>query len=412
MDEQIVFGYAAAFVAIFFYGTCYVPAKTYDTYDGIIFQWFMCSGILLVGIGWGLLSNNWSHFSQSGMFTFPGGLLGGSLFAVANLLIPTVVNTLGLGVGFMFWNATNIALGYCVSRLGLFGVAPTIPNMPLVSLLGIGCMLASIAVYSTIKPTLKHAKESKRAKDKAERDDKTDNDESKVEWGTMDSVTNSTTESSPLLPQLKGDDYRESFHESLVHPELPNFGPYTFPNEIGERVQLLDADAEKKRKVFGMTVALLVGAFLSCSFVPFTNWNKECRMTEQAALDDGDMETCNPLNFVFSQCLGVYLTSTIAFLLYSLFHRFVLKRSMPRSVMRPAYICGILWGFGLCGKLYAIGALGFDQAYPICTIGPAMVSMIWSAGYFKEIQGSYNLRRLTLGTLLVLVGTGLRIASK
>ncbi|KAH7485641.1 hypothetical protein PRIC1_004936 [Phytophthora ramorum] len=422
MSEQVVLGYTAAIVAVFFFGTCYVPAKAYATYDGIIFQWFMCSGILMVGLAWGLLSNNWSQFSQSGMFTFPEGLLGGALFAIANLLIPTVVNTLGLGVGFMLWNATNITLGYCVSRLGLFGVAPTIPSMPWTSLLGIGFMLASIAVYGTIKPTLKAPKTSKRVRRaKAKRDGDDENAEPKVHWETVGSSTSlnsSLGESSPLLPQFADDAdlasaplvRRESLQASLVHPELPNFGPYMMPNELGEHVELMDAGAEKTRKAFGMAIALLVGAFLSCCLVPFVNWKNRCRPSDPA-LSSPIVETCNPLNFVFSQCLGVYLTSTIVFLLYSLFHRFVLKRSMPRSVMRPAYICGVLWGIGLCGQLYAIGALGFDQIFPICSIGPAMVSMLWSAGYFKEIQGKKNLNTLVLGTLLVLIGTGLRVIS-
>ncbi|CAH0479549.1 unnamed protein product [Peronospora belbahrii] len=390
MEDQVVLGYAAAIGAVFFFGTCYVPAKTYATYDGIIFQWFMCSGILMVGIAWGLMSNNWAQFSHSGMFTFPEGLLGGSLFAIANLLIPTVVNTLGLGVGFMLWNATNITLGYCVSRLGLFGMAPTIPSMPWISLLGIAFMLASIAVYGTIKPTLKAAKKAKKVKShKIVEDGDVQESDHKVHWESVDSnnsLNSSVGESSPLLPQFSHDAdladvslvRRESLHEALMHPELPNFGPYMMPNELGERVALMNAGAEKTRKVFGMAVALLVGAFF-------------------------ELLPC--------ACLGIYLTSTIIFLLYSLFHRFVLKRSMPRSVMRPAYICGVLWGIGLCGQLYAIGALGFDQIFPICSIGPAMVSMLWSAGYFKEIQGKKNLYTLALGTVLVLIGTGLRAIS-
>jgi hypothetical protein len=32
MNEQVVLGYTAAIVAVFFFGTCYVPAKTYATY--------------------------------------------------------------------------------------------------------------------------------------------------------------------------------------------------------------------------------------------------------------------------------------------------------------------------------------------------------------------------------------------
>ncbi|OWZ09335.1 hypothetical protein PHMEG_00017980 [Phytophthora megakarya] len=276
--------------------------------------------------------------------------------------------------------------------------------MPWISLLGIGFMLASIAVYGTIKPTLKAPKTSKRVrKMKAKQNGEANEDnEPTVHWESVGS-NSSLGENSPLLPQFADDAElsavplvrHESLHEALVHPELPNFGPYMMPNELGVHVELENADAEKTRKAFGMAVALLVGAFLSCCLVPFVNWKERCQPSDPA-LSSPIVETCNPLNFVFSQCLGVYLTSTIVFLLYSLFHRFVLKRSMPRSVMRPAYICGMLWGIGLCGQLYAIGALGFDQIFPICSIGPAMVSMLWSAGYFKEIQGKKNLQSLAV----------------
>ena len=57
------------------------------------------------------------------MYTFPQGIMGGTLFALANLLIPFVVNNLGLGVGFMLWNGTNITMGYLISRLGTFGLS-------------------------------------------------------------------------------------------------------------------------------------------------------------------------------------------------------------------------------------------------------------------------------------------------
>lgn len=61
MSDDLVLGYSGALIAVFFFGTCYVPAKQYPTYgkpaahilwlgwdlmpvtllDGIIFQWFM-----------------------------------------------------------------------------------------------------------------------------------------------------------------------------------------------------------------------------------------------------------------------------------------------------------------------------------------------------------------------------------
>lgn len=73
MASDLLLGYAGAVVAVFFFGSCYVPAKQYPTYgassnkwmeecqwtnnkdellghataDGIIFQWFMvCCDLL------------------------------------------------------------------------------------------------------------------------------------------------------------------------------------------------------------------------------------------------------------------------------------------------------------------------------------------------------------------------------
>uniref|UniRef100_K3X9E0 EamA domain-containing protein n=1 Tax=Globisporangium ultimum (strain ATCC 200006 / CBS 805.95 / DAOM BR144) TaxID=431595 RepID=K3X9E0_GLOUD len=418
---DVVLGYAGALVAVFFFGTCYVPAKKYPTYDGIIFQWFMCSGILMVGIVWGLLSNNWSQFAEAGLYTFPEGILGGSLFGIANLLIPTVVNNLGLGVGFMLWNATNITMGYLISRYGLFGVEPTIPGNPTLSVLGIVFMIASIAVYGMITPTLSNPLLPNRA---AELDtefspllDDGGRSGANPYRSTLSKVIHrSSLTGAPMAAE-------ESLQDALVHPELPNFGPFSMPAAVSEHVALVDSAAERKRKAVGGVIALLVGGFLSCCLVPYVNWQQSCTPSTSPETEGNStnpqlhhdnnlvISTCNPLNFIFSQCLGIYLTSTVAFLLYSAFHRFVLKRSMPRSVMRPAYMCGVLWAIGLAGQLYSAGQLGFDQAYPVSSIGPAMVSMLWSACYFHEIQGKRNLLILAVATAMVITGTALRVVS-
>lgn len=355
----------------------------------------------MVGLVWGLLSNNWAQFAEEGLYTFPQGILGGALFAVANLLIPTVVNTLGLGIGFMLWNATNIGMGYGISRFGLFGVAPTVPSSPWLSAVGIAFMLGSIVVYGLIEPTLTPPRADERSP-------------------LVGLPTTTATIGSAGSARAGKDLSRASSHESLpsalLHPELPNYGPFTLPpaDSKNAHVTLADAAAEKQRKAIGTVIALLVGAFLSCCLVPFANWQQTCKPSTSTANPSEStvvLATCDPLSFVFSQCLGIYVASTLAFLLYSLLHRFVLRRSMPRSVMRPAYACGVLWGLGLGGQLYATGQLGFDQAYPVTSIGPAMVSMLWSACYFREIQGPRNLAILAAATTMVLVGTVLRVVS-
>jgi glucose uptake protein GlcU len=363
----------------------------------------------MVGLAWGLLSNDWSRYAEGGLYTFPEGILGGASFAIANLLIPTVVNNLGLGVGFMLWNATNITVGYLVSRFGLLGVEQTIPHMQWVSLLGILFMLASIGVYGMIEPTL--VTSDKPTPSSSSSSAKRHPRPPAAELSPLLPV-NQGHKQTPLTPEPTGyASQDESLQQALLHPELPNFGPYMMPADVSQHVALVDKTAERSRKFIGMLIALLVGVFLSCCLVPYANWQQRCRPSADTT-SGGVISTCDPLNFVFSQCLGIYITSTLAFLLYSLFHRFVLKRSMPRSVMRPAYMCGVLWAIGLTGQLYSMGQLGFDQAYPLSSIGPAMVSMFWSAGYFKEIQGKRNQVTLAVATSMVCIGMALRMIAQ
>ena len=54
--------------------------------------------------------------------------------------------------------------------------------------------------------------------------------------------------------------------------------------------------------------------------------------------------------------------------------------------------------------MLAAGHLGYAQAYPLTSIGPALVSMLWSYFYFKEIQGRRNTLLLCIATCLVIVG--------
>ncbi|KAG9414336.1 hypothetical protein AC1031_013538 [Aphanomyces cochlioides] len=223
-----VAGYIGVTMAVVFFGTTYVPAKQYPTYDGMVFQWYMCSGILAVGLLWGLFSNQWDHFAEQGMYMFPQGLFGGALFALANVLIPTVVNTLGLGVGFMLWNGANITMGYLVSRfgtqivvqhditivpIGLFGVKPTIPSNPWLSALGILFMLASIVVYGKVQPKL-----AQPTKTIPEMTPVTASESTPLKFDSPGSSTDSVLEID--LRAMS----QENLAESLIHPELPNYG--------------------------------------------------------------------------------------------------------------------------------------------------------------------------------------------
>jgi hypothetical protein len=369
----------------------------------------------MVGLVWGLVTNNWGHYAEAGLYTFPHGILGGSLFAIANLLIPTVVNNLGLGIGFMLWNGANISLGYLISRYGLFGVHPTIPSKPLLSELGISFMIGSIALYGLVKPKLheentpllprSHSSSSSLSQSNSSHLPPKVQRLTRTGSGSSNSSRENNTKLSEVFTRI--DQSEETLPQALLHPELPNFGPYMMAADVSEHIALVDEKAERKRQFIGILGALIVGAILSGCLIPYVRWQQDCKPLSSSSII---ITTCNPLNFIFSQCLGIYITSTIAFLGYSAFHRFM-KRSMPRSVMRPAYLCGILWAIGLGGQLLSAGNIGFDQAYPLTSIGPAMISMLWSAFYFKEIEGTRNITIMTIATWMVFIGTSLRIVS-
>lgn len=119
-------------------------------------------------------------------------------------------------------------------------------------------------------------------------------------------------------------------------------------------------------KWFGIILAIIVGCILGNSLTPYVLWIQSCRVNANES--NGILSDCNPLDFLFSQTIGIYVASTgkyymlrsikllklVAFLIYSTFHKFA-NRSMPRSALRPAYISGLMWGIGLAGQLVAAG---------------------------------------------------------
>jgi hypothetical protein len=146
-----------------------------------------------------------------------------------------------------------------------------------------------------------------------------------------------------------------------------------------------DWSVERKRAV-GMTCAIVAGIFFGCSFDP-----------AQYVIDnkyDGDD---NSLNYVFSQFLGILLTSWFYTIVYSIYH--YSRGSKPyinaESVL-PATLSGIVRGIALIAWFTANGELGFPITFPIVTAGPGLVGALWGIFVFKEITGRRNF--IVLGT--------------
>mmetsp|Transcript_37246 Transcript_37246/g.59828 ORF Transcript_37246/g.59828 Transcript_37246/m.59828 type:complete len:228 (+) Transcript_37246:121-804(+) len=120
MDDSLAHGYLASTTACILFALMYVPIKYYPTYDGITFQWFLCAGAWFFGF----LLNFLGQFGGRNQAEMTQGMLGGSMWAIANYLVVPTMQLIGLGLGFSCFNVSNLVVGYAVGRFGLFGVDP------------------------------------------------------------------------------------------------------------------------------------------------------------------------------------------------------------------------------------------------------------------------------------------------
>lgn len=133
-----------------------------------------------------------------------------------------------------------------------------------------------------------------------------------------------------------------------------------------------------QRRILGVVLSLIAGFFYGTNFNPpqyiMDNCNKECSQ--------------NGLDYVFSHFSGIYLTSTIYFLLYCVWVSN--KPQVYPEVVLPGYISGIMWAIAQICWFIANSSLSLVVSFPIITVLPATVGNMWGILLFKEIKGKRN----------------------
>jgi len=278
------------------------------------------------------------------------GLIGGSLWATGNLCVIPIVKLVGLGIGLLLWGSTSLVTGFLVGKFGLLGVEKDfIPHTGL-NWAGITLVVVAMALFFFIKPTL-------------------ENDEA----------------ATPLLPDS---------------PNLDKYQIQVAKDPTPSSVSIWDRLPVRFKPLIGSALAVGSGLLYGVNMVPMTLWvQRETKAHNNVAPP--------ALQFVFSHFIGIYLYTTVVFLVYC-----VAKRNSPQvfsqSVL-PAYISGAMWGIAQCGLMSATAELGFTTGFPIGSAGPLVVSSLWSVLYFREIRGRKNIL-LLLGSF-VLIGVGITLLS-
>jgi len=162
-------------------------------------------------------------------------------------------------------------------------------------------------------------------------------------------------------------------------------------------VSIFDRIPRRSKAIVGSVLAIISGMLYGVNMVPMTLWMQKEKNAGQ-----------NPhaIDFVLSHFIGIYLFSTIVFLVYCVVRR--PPQIFAQSIL-PSYISGAMWGIAQCGLMMATEILGYTIGFPIGSAGPLIVSSLWSVFYFRELRGIKNLG-LLLGSFACL-GVGIALLS-
>lgn len=136
-------GYISLVVAVFFYGSNYLPVKQYETGDGMFFQLILAIGIWLVGF----VCNCIRQFPR--FYALP--MIGGALWASGNVNTVPVIKCIGIGLGMLIWANVGLIMGWANARFGWFGLKPQRPSHVIMNYVGVGLTLLSAVSYLFVK---------------------------------------------------------------------------------------------------------------------------------------------------------------------------------------------------------------------------------------------------------------------
>ncbi|EER20030.1 conserved hypothetical protein [Perkinsus marinus ATCC 50983] len=344
-DVSFGVGILCTLLAAFFFGIQYVPCKQYTTYDGAVFQWFMCSGIVWGGILLQLILM--LAFDWPGPQVILYGVLSGMLWGSANFLVIPLVRICGLALGFSLYHIINLSWGYCLSRFGLFGMDQDVGRIPVLRDVGVFVLLASFIMLFWVEP--------EEAKTTTPTSLKTKERPSQSSRHKNPPTTSGGEETTPL-----------------GQPEVAEVD--NNPSAVG-RKRLFGMSRGQAIKITGIVLAIAAGILTAMNGWPYALWTQTQQGKDMMAVQ-----------FVFSQTIGIYFVSSIWYWLSSTVRQFAFKKRTNHSVIRPAFIAGLFWVIGDVNMLYGIDGIGYAAAYTLDAVGPVMVASILSLLWFKEIK--------------------------
>ncbi|XP_076874352.1 transmembrane protein 144-like [Brachyhypopomus gauderio] len=277
-------------------------------------------------------------------------MLGGAIWATGNITVVPIVKTIGLGLGVLIWASFNLFMGWASSRFGWFGIEVETVTHPTLNYCGASLCLLSGIVFFFVKSDVQRP---------------------------------TTSEETPLLIDNSINTLHEPSDKSWVDMLSP----------CGKRV-------------VGSLLAVVAGLLYGSSFIPVLY------IKHRAANNDSRFSGASQfdLDYVFAQFSGIFLTSTVYFVIYCTF-----KKNKPQvfsKAVLPGFVSGVMSGVATCCWFLANHYLSAVVSFPIITTVPGLIAAIWGVVVFKEVKGLRNYVVLVLAFCLVLTGALLTAFSK
>uniref|UniRef100_A0A8C9RVX1 Transmembrane protein 144b n=1 Tax=Scleropages formosus TaxID=113540 RepID=A0A8C9RVX1_SCLFO len=280
---------------------------------------------------------------------WPLAMLGGAIWATGNITVVPILKTIGLGLGILIWGSFNLLMGWASSRFGWFGIDAQEVAKPVLNYCGAGLCLLSAIIFFFVKTEVQ--------------------------------VSNNSEET-PLLINSVSLTQVSYYLEVNVLPFLLLFF------------------------FRGSGLAVVSGLLYGSSFVPVLYIKNHGARNDSAFAGASQFD----LDYVFAQYSGIFLTSTVYFLVYCAFMKN--KPKVYSKAILPGFASGVMWGIATCCWFLANNYLSAVVSFPIITAGPGLIAAMWGVLIFKEVRGLRNCLILVLAFCIVLAGSLLTAFSK
>uniref|UniRef100_A0A0X3PU01 Transmembrane protein 144 n=1 Tax=Schistocephalus solidus TaxID=70667 RepID=A0A0X3PU01_SCHSO len=353
-------GYGALVISVLGFGIYYIPVKKFNMGDGMFFQWVMGTAIMFVS----LIVNCAVGSPQF----YPLAMVGGALWGTGNALMITVIDAIGVGLGMLIASVANMLCGFASSRFGWFDIPAKIPSNPIMNYVGVGIAVGSVLIYAAIKPNRKEENEEEISTDE-EHDNMSDR----------------------VIMSLKEIESESALVDEL-DPEV-NKGCSRGCKPVSQLPMV-------QRRIIGIILAICTGVLFGNIFVPTLYIQGHYENASQ-----------NGLDYVFAVCAGVWVASTVIFIIYTCAMCNQPWVPAPGAIL-PALGSGIVWAIAETAWSVSNTSLGEPITFPIVTTVPALIATLCGLIFFKEIVGLRNYILLAVAFCVTTAGVILNALSR